>query len=195
MSESITTRAARAIMNGRYIGGLQDVPVPFSRAELYCAYRGGFFLFHVPAGSLGSYPGHLHAVLEERDFLYERDAFRNEALTQAEFVLAPPRLHVGSGGCTLDEQKREVHSHSILSPYEIVTMYSLFHGMYPGKALFLGQARTEYEVGAFRTHLHTEPLTTILSSTVPGHIKLGKGYVTQISPELGVMTGERRLVV
>ncbi len=194
MSESVTKNAACAIMNGHYIGDSTDVPVPFSRAELYRAYRSGLFLFFIPHGSLGAYPSHLHAVLEERDFRYEQDTFRAEIPTKNEFVLAFPRLHVGTEGLPLREQQQEVHSRSILSPYEVASMYGLFHSVYPERTFFSGQARTEYEVGIAGTHLHANPLTIIVSSRQPGTLKLGKGYTTQVSPELGVMTGVRRSV-
>lgn len=194
MSESITPRAARAIMNGRFVSDVTDVPVPLSRAELIDAYNRGFSLYFIPEGSFATFPEGLEPAHHPIDVGCERPPSWIRETRGHAYVLAYPRLYSGTAMLSLADQENIVRPFSILTPYELACMAACAKKL--GNApLFEGQARTTAECGFSTSHLQTSPFTAIASYDGAGRMRFSRGYASQVSPELGVVVGIRRFVV
>jgi hypothetical protein len=195
MDESqVSGKEARAVMNGQCFGIQDNGRVPFTVSELTLAREEGRPLFYVPEGSLISFPEILRPAFVDSDVAHESNTEWVRTPVSSRYVLASPGLWKGTQDLPLWTQENCIESYEILSPYEIVCMSALYRESREC-SLFTGKARTTHRFNSSPTHLHTHPLTAILSYDTRGMVRIGKGYTSQVADDLGVFVGIRRHVL
>ncbi len=190
----ISMASARAILGDRLLSLTDDAFVPYTRAELFEARRANLSLFHIPEGSLRAFPKEMEQIHDNVDIEdVQREAWTHTC-SPATFILAHHFLYPGTTGLPFWDQQKCVVRRSMLTPYEIACMSALYRVAGKG-VLFTGYARTNAQMGSSVSHLHTYPLTAILSFNVKGNLRISRGYTSQVAPDLGVLAGTRRLAL
>ncbi len=193
MSVPISMGAARAMMGDRILSSSEDMLVPFMRGELFEARRANCFLFCIPAGSFRTFPNRIEQIHVDSDIEdVSREAW-TYACSPATFILAHPSLYPGTVGLPIWEQEKCVLRQQVLTPYEIACMSALYKATGKGR-LFTGCARTYAQMGTSVSHLHTYPLTAILSFDAKENLRINRGYTSQVASNLGVLAGTRRQI-
>ena len=194
MDKPISMAGARAIMGNNLLTFEENVLVPFTRAELFEARRASFSLFHIPEGSLRAFPKGMEHVHVDADI---EDVRREEWIHKSSpsaFILSFAFPYPGTTGLPFWEQEKRVSMRDLFTPYEIVCMSALYKTAGKGK-LFEGALRTNAVIQGAMSHLHTYPLTAILTFDEQENIRITRGYTSQVNPNLGVLAGTRRLAV
>jgi hypothetical protein len=192
MSNSLSVCGARTILDGQFFVCREDIPVPFSRAELYQYRRSKAQVFFIPEGSCDAFPDSLEVVHSYEDVRFEQSEGWTARTSPNAFVITYPMKEPYLSGRSLEEQKAEAPG-VLLTAYEIACMAAYWSTARKG-LLFTGKVRTEEVLRTQGTHLHVHPLTPIMSYDKAEKLRFSRGYTSQVSPELGVMVGRRVLV-
>lgn len=193
MPEYVSGAIARTIMSDQVHLVELEMKVPFSRADLFVLARARAHLFHIPAGSFLEFPASLDIVHFMEDIVYEQQNTWACTRSADVFVVMHPYQGLQHRGLMLREQQAYLGTESILSPYEVACLASYWSSEGRGP-LFSGQARTAQEVSTISNHVHTYPLTVLMSYDQCGRLRLGRGYASQVSSSLGVLAGRRYAV-
>lgn len=148
--------------------------------------------FVIPGGSFVQFPTELMGIYDADDLGYlGRQEWLSTAVEPVVLTVFP-NLLPKTYGMALQEQCANVGECVPLSLYEIACAAAL-HRIRGGNRLFEGKVRTVTQIQAPLSHLHTHPLTVIVSYDQKGILRFERGYVTQISDDLGLLVGMRRV--